>query len=135
MDILVAFIIGLFISLGFGYLVTSNCDEYFMHKIEVEFPNKNDRNGIPEPDERAKGFDVRIIGTLERLFFTLLVGFSISGVGGMMIAWITVKMYIKNELPLKSVGGRAFSTRTLLLNLISMLFALIGGLFIKMALK
>jgi hypothetical protein len=71
-----------------------------------------------------------LIGVLERLFFTILIAFNVSGVAAGLGTWILVKMVSGwNRL----AGGdevwrRMLAFNGLINNLVSLLFAIIGGL-------
>ena len=76
----------------------------------------------------------RITGTLERLFFALLVGFDVSGTAIAMILWVAVKMTTEwftviQEQKEAWKGQIAFSA--LLGDVVSLLFALVGGLIFR----
>ena len=77
-----------------------------------------------------------ITGPIERLFFTLIIAFNISGAAVAMIAWITLKMlssrkYRENLAKLEKIpSALPFEYAGLIGNLSSMFFALIGGLII-----
>jgi hypothetical protein len=86
-------------------------------------------------------FSPWITGTIERLFFTILVGFNVSGTATAMIGWISVKMGVDWLLVLKDerkakAWQRQLAFSALLGSIISLIFALIGGLmFSKGVLK
>jgi hypothetical protein len=70
-------------------------------------------------------------GTIERLFFTLLVAFEMSGIPTVLVAWIIFKVApdwdrLKKETQAEDLKGPAFVR--LLGNVLSMIFALVGGL-------
>ncbi len=122
MGLLARWIIGLVFSLGIGWLVTG----IFLRRLRafIGLPTQGDvESGIRE-------IPPWLVGLIERLFFTLLVAFGVSGTAVAMMVWITLKMATnwnrpgeENPVPL------AFSA--LLADLVSMLFALIGGLICK----
>lgn len=77
-----------------------------------------------------------VTGFIERFFFTLLVAFDVSGTGVAMMGWISVKMASGWNTRARSDGeewakavGKSFIA--LLAGLVSMTFALIGGLVIR----
>jgi hypothetical protein len=78
-----------------------------------------------------------IVGILERTFFTIIIACNISGGAVAMIGWITLKMLTSRkyrEERAKAEGAPTalvFESAGLLGNLISMFFALIGGLIIQ----
>lgn len=92
------------------------------------------------PSDFKNGF---LIGILERVFFVGLVGFGITGAGVAMIGWISAKMaagwnpYRESDDPDAAAGNDQSFERVknermtgLVAGLISMLFALLGGLIL-----
>lgn len=76
-------------------------------------------------------FSPRITGTIERLFFTILVAFDVSGTATAMVVWISVKMATDWLVVLKDgkeAWQRQLAFSALLGSMISLFFALIGGL-------
>jgi hypothetical protein len=71
-----------------------------------------------------------LIGTLERLFFTLIIAFDVTAAAVAMVAWLALKMATNWNRPNASHTPTEALTG-LLGGLISMLFALIGGLICK----
>ena len=71
-----------------------------------------------------------VTGAIERLFFTVLVGFKVTGAPTAMIGWLALKLAtVWNQPELKNHPlRRAFALSALLAGLISMLFAFIGGM-------
>lgn len=77
-----------------------------------------------------------VLGVIERIFFGALVAFDISATGAAMVTWILVKMATdwhrilaqKGEL-----GPRALAFTSLSASMISLFFALIGGLMCRTA--
>ena len=109
--------IGLAFSLGLGHLIT----DLFVSKMWKREGNEKHKN-------KVMAFWT---GTIERLFFTLLVGFEMSGIPTVMVAWIIFKVApdwerLKKETMAEELKGPAFVR--LLGNVISMIFALVGGL-------
>ena len=123
-------LIGLVIvSLGIGQAVSFYSVMWVRKGKWVNFddPDKDRKDRIP-------GW---FVGSLERLFFTILVAFNISGTAVAMMLWITLKMTRNLDL-LKTrdnkeddLGRRMFVFSGLLGSMISMLFAVIGGLIIR----
>jgi hypothetical protein len=137
---------GLFVSIFLGHLVTAfslvrlrkyleqredewkefTRDQRFDFYVGLEFYPP-----LPESSERQ--VPLLITGTAERLFFTLIVAFDVSGAAIAMIAWITLKMLASRrfrERRAEEEGALplAFEFAGLLGNLSSMFFALVGGL-------
>ena len=123
-------LIGLVIvSLSIGQAVSFYSIKWVRESKWVNFidPDKDRKDRIP-------GW---FVGSLERLFFTILVAFDISGTAVAMMLWIALKMTRNLDL-LKTgekkeddSGRRMFVFSGLLGSMISMLFALIGGLIIR----
>ena len=76
-----------------------------------------------------------ITGTVERLFFTFLVGFDIPGVAPTMMGWIGVKIAVTwmDEDRKKHGGTRAYTG--LLGSVASLFLAFIGGLIFRVGLQ
>ena len=123
-------LIGLVIvSLGIGQVVSFYSVKWVRKSNWVNFddPDKDRKSKIP-------GW---FVGSLERLFFTILVAFDISGTAVAMMLWIALKMarnldFLKTgEKKEDDFGRRMFVFSGLLGSMISMFFALIGGLIIR----
>ncbi len=73
-----------------------------------------------------------VTGSVERLFFTVLVGLGVLGVPALMLVWLGLKMATNWNHPTwkDKPETRAYALSALLGGLVSMLFALIGGLLI-----
>ena len=75
-----------------------------------------------------------LIGLTERTFFVILVAFNLSATAIAMIAWLTVKMLYNSNIlsdDKKNITVRSLKFSALLGNILSMLFALIGGLICR----
>lgn len=121
-DIIIRFIIGFSISLGLGTWLTP----IFLNQIREDlFKKLNDRYEIP-----SYGSLDWLIGVLERGFFTIIVAFNVSGAAIAMISWIIVKMATNWHIIARSGKPleRGVALSLLLGSMISMSFALIGGL-------
>jgi hypothetical protein len=109
-------VIGLVVSLAVGGVVTG----WFLSSVRAYLK-------IAKP----AGRDVPnwLIGLSERLFFTVLVAFNVSGVAIAMIAWLTVKVIPNWELYVRhGPSNKPLVWSSLLASLCSLFFALIGGL-------
>ena len=71
-----------------------------------------------------------LTGLVERVFFTFLVSVTPAGAGPTMIAWIALKMASNWNRDNNDVNGRFHRIAALLTGLLSMLFALFGGLIV-----
>ena len=108
--------IGWFISLFFGGVFTTIFHKYILTKKGQRYEYEH--------------FDM-ILGTVERIFFTLAVTFSVGGAIVGMMAWISMKMITNRHWQRKPVKSRDRSLCSLLSSMVSMSFALIGGLFCR----
>lgn len=70
-----------------------------------------------------------LTGILERLFFTVLIAFQVTGVGGGLVGWIGVKLAVGwGSVKEGKTANRALAFTGLLSNLTSLFFAVLGGL-------
>jgi len=116
-------IVGFIISLGAGQLGVS----ILLWWVRRHLGEEND----PLPGNSIiRDVPPQLVGLVERLFFTLIVAFNVSGAAVCMAVWITVKMTSTWHRLLRENNPWAgpFALSSLLGNLVSMLFALIGGL-------
>ena len=101
---------------------------------------------VPKPDTPSLRVPSWFTGTIERVFFTALVAFDVSGYPTAMIAWLVAKMAVtwtgrgttrndSEEEAKRANDYRISSMITLLNGLVSMTFALIGGLITQYALS
>jgi hypothetical protein len=119
LEILLRWTAGFLVSLAIGGLVTG----WFLGRLRSYL-------NIAKP----AGRDVPnwLIGLSERLFFTVLIAFDISGTAIAMIAWITVKVIPNWELYVKhGTSNKPLVWSSLLASLCSLFFALIGGLICR----
>ena len=141
-------IIGLGISLAVGQVATASLLIFLRRYVEqrhVEFRQFSKKRKLllflgldfyPPVDVSTRHVPAWVTGPVERLFFTLIIVYEVSGAAIAMVAWITLKMLASRkyrEERAKSVGiGSAlpFEYAGLLGNLSSMFFALVGGLII-----
>jgi len=124
--------LGLTISIRLGAVVTP----YILLMIRKNIVEKAKARG--EAIDKLYFEDLElpgwVVGTVERLFFTMLVAFNISGTATAMIAWVTIKMLTDWHRILKPDAGlalRSLAFSALLGNMISLFFALIGGLICR----
>jgi len=121
-------VFGIGFTLGGGHYIT----DYLLHMIREKYVDYED------PDLGKTAIPEWLIGIIERLFFTILVAFNVSGTAIAMLGWITLKMttnlhYLKADEKGKEVplGKRMMMFSGLLGGMISMFCALIGGLMIR----
>jgi len=140
-DKVVPWALGLLVSLGVGHLVTgilldrirvkAGCDDTRMQEFR-----KRPRNGpapTPQSDPASALYVVSpaLQGLIERLFFTLLIAFNISATAAAMMGWLAVKMVTNLNRPGSPSDEpivRARALTGLVGGLVSMTFALLGGL-------
>ncbi|MFH2012571.1 MAG: hypothetical protein ABIJ37_07735 [Pseudomonadota bacterium] len=118
-------LVGLTISLGIGHIVTHFSLKWLRSYIGIQ---KDDYLS-----SKFKGVPGWLIGLIERLFFTFIIAFDVSGSATAMIVWVATKMLsgwhrtgIGDKLKIEDIVPISFSA--LLGSLVSMFFALIGGL-------
>jgi len=125
--------LGLAISIRLGAVLTP----YILLMIRRNIVEKAKERGevIDKLYFENLGLPDWLVGTVERLFFTILVAFDISGTATAMIGWVTIKMLTDWHRILKpdaGVGLRSLAFSALLGNMISLFFALIGGLICRL---
>ena len=134
MDIFLRWFFGLGIfAIGIGWLFTF----IFLKVLRTHIMLKADqRKEADTYKENLTPLDVHswLIGFTERTFFTILVAFNMSATAVAMIAWVTLKMLCNWNILLRERGNitlRSLAWSALLGNMVSMLFALIGGLICR----
>lgn len=115
MDILIRWIVGLLISIVVGHFVTI----WTLRGLRRTFKYQPPSYRVIPP---------WINGVVERLFFTVVVAFDFSAVTVGMVAWIAAKMaaHWNTKQQIENIEAIRFSA--LMAGLVSMLFAVIGGL-------
>ena len=127
MEIALRLVFGLLVALGVGHI-----------GLEWVLPWLRGKMGLSAADLQKVRPRYRVepwlTGLVERLFFAGLVAWEAGGAGLTMIAWLAAKMAANWERPNPEVEDRdaqiglAFSA--LIAGLLSMFFALVGGLII-----
>ena len=84
----------------------------------------------PRLSDGSKGVPPWVTGAVERLFFTVLIGFDVPAAPAAMIGWLALKLATNWNHPdwKEKPNARTFALSALLGGLISMLFAFLGGL-------
>jgi len=132
LDILMRFVIGLTISLGFGWLVTMVAHEYLGFQIRKKLAATDVDNPVaPSEDAHLFGSQMPLTGTIERLVFTMIVAYNVSGAAIAMMVWLGLKMATGWNENIKTPSGKIPAIHSLFTGMVSLLFALIGGLFIS----
>jgi hypothetical protein len=119
----------------FPYFFMPKFIEWLRDKAEVPQDIRKEINTILAPSQYLTKF----AGVLERLFFTIVVIFYGAGVAAAMITWMVVKMATNwhliakstSEIDRKSLAYRRFAFCSLYAGMVSLLFALLGGLLIN----
>lgn len=85
---------------------------------------------LPAAETERVPFQRVLIGLIERLFFTILVAFNVPGVAAGLATWILVKMLTGwNRVAGEPAAWRRMLAFNGLINsLVSLLFAVLGGL-------
>jgi hypothetical protein len=118
-ETLIRWIVGLFVALAVGGVVTG----WFLGSLRSYL-------NIARPSGR----DVPnwLIGVSERLFFAVIIAFNISGAAVAMMVWIVLKIIPNWELHVKlGTANKPLTWSSILASLCSMLFALLGGLIMR----
>ena len=119
MDTLVRWIVGLFVALAVGGLVTGWFLKSLRSYLKIARPSGRD---VPN----------WLIGLSERLFFAVIIAFNVSGGAAAMMLWIVLKIIPNWELQVKhGAAHKPLTWSSILASLCSMLFALLGGLIIR----
>lgn len=115
---IVYWFIGGYVSLFFGYFITEIFHAWAFY------------TRIGDSDTQDREWRL-VVGTIERFFFMVAVAFSVTGAILGMMGWITLKT-ATNQNWIEAKKDEKFGTRamcSLLSSMVSMLFALFGGLF------
>jgi hypothetical protein len=123
MNALIRWSVGLLVSLALGHVVVA----FFLSQLR----RKLGLGGKPRThDISVARVPPWLTGTLERLFFTVLIGSNVSGVPTAMVGWLALKFATNwNRAGSSELSTtRAFAMSALLAGLLSMLFATWGGL-------
>lgn len=119
METLVRWIVGLFVALAVGGVVTGWFLSGLRSYLNIARPSGRD---VPN----------WLIGLSERLFFAVIIAFNISGAAVAMMVWIVLKIIPNWELQIKhGTANKPLTWSSILASLCSMLFALLGGLIIR----
>jgi hypothetical protein len=115
----VRWIVGLVVALLVGGLVTGWFLGGLRSYLKIAKPSGRD---VPN----------WLIGLSERLFFTVVVAYNISGAAVAMMVWIVLKIVPNWELYVRhGPSNKPLVWSSILASLCSMFFALLGGLIIR----
>jgi len=121
--LIMKWIIGLGFSLAVGHYCTKLFLKWLRNKYKVEKP------------EGEKSVPPWLTGLIERLFFTIAVAFAPLAAVTAMMAWLGIKTathWARAHEIREGSDSRFLVFSSLLAGLVSMLFALIGGLIIAL---
>lgn len=118
---IVFWILGLYISLFLGGFFTT-----LFHRYIMKVNGQIDTDQSEKIDDRAW-----IFGSLERLFFTLAAAISVGGAVIAMMIWLAMKMVTHGFWQHNAEPSNKAAMNYLTISMVSMVFALIGGLFCR----
>lgn len=131
MHLIIRWMIGLSISLIAGHFVSRKFRDLrnqHINKVTNDSEDKNRQERDQLPSKRLP----MITGVIERTFFTFIVAFDVSGGAIAMMAWLAAKMAVNwNRVSVSDSATRGFSMTALQAGMVSLFFALIGGLICK----
>jgi hypothetical protein len=112
------------------YFVWKKLDSYFKETAE-------EKKWVLEPDDTEKiKLQPVLIGILERCVFSFLVAFEVSGVAAAIVGWMALKMATGwNRISKGETKYRMLAFNGLICSLISLFFAVIGGLIANGSIK
>lgn len=113
------------LGLGFSLVVGHFAVELFLRQLR-KYMALGEKPALPDPLKRVPPW---LTGGLERLFFTFLVAFGVSGTPAAMVGWLALKLATNWNHPdfKDSAQARAFAFSGLVAGLLSMLMAFLGG--------
>jgi hypothetical protein len=125
--------LGIF-ALGIGWLSTFLLLNVLRSYIKTKAAERKEMEVYDEFMAAADDIPSWLIGLAERTFFAILVAFNVSATAVAMIVWVVVRMlYNWNILwrQRENITIRSLALSDLLGSIVSMLFALIGGLICR----
>jgi hypothetical protein len=114
------------LGLGFSLIAGHFAVEFFLSQLR-KYMGLGDK---PPLTQSYRGVPPWLTGGLERVFFTFLVAFEVTGTPAAMIGWLALKLATNwNHPDYKDNRSeeRAVAFSALVAGLVSMLFALLGG--------
>jgi len=123
---------GFLVSVGFGAMAIQAGLSCLRQWITQKAKDEN----IPIPEAYLRELYIPgwLIGIIERVTFTFLVAFDVSGTAAAMFAWVALKMatdWNRLTADVESIGARSLGLSTLVGDIVSLLFALVGGLICR----
>jgi hypothetical protein len=140
LDVVMRFTIGFGLSLGLGWLITMIVHDYFNYRLKERVSADGCcgsnaeavRNpDVPPGDAFLFGSHMPVPGCIERSVFTILVACNVSGAAIAMIGWLGLKTAIVGCDNIKTIPGKIYAFHVLFTGMVSLFFALLGGLFIR----
>lgn len=121
--IILQWALGLVIAAAGGHFAT----RYFLDRLRKEM-NIGDKP-IFEEDSEWRRVTPWVTGVVERIFFAVAIAINLSGTVGAMVGWLALKLATNWNHPdwKTEPKARSFAFSALLGGLVSMLFAVIGG--------
>lgn len=120
------------VGLGIVSLLLGSLITYIVWlQLHAYFNAQRDKKGwqISEDYTQTVPLFPILAGVLERIFFTVMIAFQISGVGGAIVAWVGIKLAVGwGSVKEGKTPNRALAFVGLLSSLTSIFFAVIGGL-------
>lgn len=120
---IVQFVIGFGV---FSILIGHYITRYFSNRIDYYIRSETEKD-IREEHKIGYRNIKSLVGFIERSFFSISVAYNVSGVVIGIILWITVKMFTRAD-GIKEVIDTPVKISNLSESLVSMIFALLGGL-------
>jgi hypothetical protein len=117
-----------FVGLGFSIVIGHFAVDYGLRMLRRWLTGHETLAEHLTPEER--GVPASLVGVIERLFFTVVVAYDVSGSVTAMVAWCAVKMATNWDTK-DAKMWLPFPGTSLLGSFASMLFALAGGLIIR----
>ena len=115
-----SWLLGLIISLGAGSYATPRFLDWLRSEV--------DEDELRKAKKEQEVVPMWVTGLLERSFFTVAVAFNVPGTAVAMVAWLAAKMAANWN---RQEHHRLFAVSSLLAGLLSMSFALVGGLIVR----
>jgi len=125
MDAMIWIVAGIAISQGLGYWLTKKY--LYWIRDDLKRTANSDKSDPPK-----WGKIDWMTGVIERLFFTIIVSFNVGGAAVAMTSWLLVKMATDwHRIQSKEDIDRSLAFCSLTAGMVSLTFALVGGLLIK----
>lgn len=118
------------VAIALGSLVTWFIRKVLRRYVEWYGVPRNEL-GIDEETEIKHRLQPFLVGVFERTFFTVLLALNVQGVAAGLMLWVAAKMLSGwNRAQVDNFANRVRSFNALMMNLTSLMFAVLGGLII-----